>query len=132
MELAATFEARYHKYYALRPGSPQDAWDLHDAIQNTQIAIARLLHPDALEAPQMPHGPWWERQDVIDTAATGEIIAQAGRLVACCTYHAVKDANTDWSYAALNIQRNIAGLLPHTARMVALDDIEQETATYAS
>lgn len=124
MELTATFEARYHKTYVMRPGSPEDAWKLHEAIQNTQIAIGRLLTLTALETPIMAHGVWWERQDVMDTSIAGAIIAQAGRLIACSAYHVEED--TDWSYASLNIQRSIAGLLAHTARMVAMDDIEHQ------
>ncbi len=128
MELAATFEARYNANYVMRPGSPNDAWRLHDDIRDAQIEIARLLNPVVLENPSPVHGMWWEHHDVIDTAAVREMITQAGRLVASCAYQQVNTPDADWSYATISIEHTISGLLMHTARMVAADDAMRRVA----
>lgn len=121
VEQVATFEARYGRGMTMRPGSPAEAWTLHDAIRDTLNRIACYLDPTALEVTQFKHGPWWERQDVMDTATAAEIVNQVAYLMTCTVY-CTEQSRTDWSYTALNVQRVIAGLLPHTARMVAADD----------
>lgn len=122
-EQVAIYEARYGRGTRLRPGSPADAWSLHDTIRDTLNRIACLLDPAALEVKQFKFGRWWERQDVMDTATAAEIVTQTTQLLTCMVYN-VEQSHTEWSHASHSIQRVIAGLLPHTARMVAADEVQ--------
>src|SRR5690349_5297771 len=82
--LTSTFDSRYGKNYRMKPGSPDDAWQLQQAIFDQQTTLARLLDPLALENPLQRMTPWWKFQDVMDTSMATQIAAEAFHLIACC------------------------------------------------
>lgn len=126
IELTATFQAAYGKDYHLKPGSPEDAWTLHDQIYELECRIASLLDEQALEHAYPPHGEWWERYDVMPTAIARELLASIGHLITCCA-RASTD-NAEWSYAMQTVQQRIAGMLRPASHQVALNNQLEATA----
>ncbi|GAB4512676.1 MAG: hypothetical protein OHK0046_12580 [Anaerolineae bacterium] len=122
IELSATFQTRYGRDYAMKPGSPADAWELYDAIFTLECQIGRLLDANALENLHHRHGEWWKRQDVMDTATAREILEVTGHLIACCARVSANQTDAEWSYAIKTLQQSIAGMLPPASLQVAMDE----------
>lgn len=118
IEFASIFQARYGKQYRMKPGSPAEAWDMHQAIFDQQVAIAHLLDPDALETPLTRASQWWKWQDAIDTGSACMMSAEASHLIACCaSFEAAPRAAT--SPVVSTSQAAIAGMLHPSAVLVA-------------
>ena len=118
IEYASIFQARYGKQYRLKPGSPSEAWDLHQAIFDRQVAIAHLLDTAAIETPMQRCTPWWKWQDVIDTSVACTMAAEASHLIACCaSFEAEPRAASSPAVSAS--QAVIAGMLHPSALLVA-------------
>ena len=118
IEFASIFQARYGKQYRMKPGSPAEAWDLHQAMFDQQVAIAHLLDAAALEAPMRRSTPWWKFQDEIDTGVVCMVASEAGHLIACCASFEAEPRAA--SSPAVNAsQAVIAGMLHPSALMVA-------------
>ncbi|MBC8098617.1 MAG: hypothetical protein H7Y11_04185 [Armatimonadetes bacterium] len=135
-QLCAQFQARFGRYYALKPGSSADAWALYHQILNQQVDIALLLDPQALEQPHDAYDRWWERQDTLDLSVAKVMLQQVGHVIATCAYHekeaddgAVHD--TEWSYAVFRAESAIAGMLHPSARQVALAAASTAYGRYA-
>jgi hypothetical protein len=118
IEFASIFQSRYGKQYRLKPGSPAEAWDLHQAIIDQQADIARLLDSATLENPPRCSKPWWNWQETMDTGVVYQIAIESNHLIACCaSFEAAPLADT--SPAIYASQRAIAGLLHPSALLVA-------------
>jgi hypothetical protein len=123
--LCSRFQATYGKDYRLKPGSPQNAWELYQAIFDKQRIIAELLDSDALERPLKRWGEWWKRQETIDIALVNELAKEANHLIACCAYNEVNTQSGEVSSAVRASQGVIAGILHPSARQVALANLGQ-------
>ncbi len=118
IELSSIFQSRYGKDYRLKPGSPADAWNLHQAIFEQQSAIAGLLDAEALENPLQRTTEWWQRQEVVDTALVGQMAQEAYHLISCC---ACREANPESESPIVKTsQRVIAGMLHPSTRLMAM------------
>lgn len=117
IELASIFQSRYGKDYRMKPGSPADAWNLHNAIFDLQTAIASSLDLIALEKPLHRLPRWWEHQDIMDTGMASTLSAEVCHLLACCAaYDGAPGPNP--SPAIRISQQVVAGLLhPMTCLM---------------
>lgn len=125
VELTATFKAQYGQDYGA--GMPDEAWKLYQAILHHQAQIARMLdaHVHRIEALHHPHGEWWKRRDVMNTATAQAVVEQASHLIACCARISVRQAEDDkidWSYAIHATQVVIAGMLHPASLQLAQDD----------
>ncbi len=121
IELTSIFQARYGKQYRIKPGSPAEAWDLHQAIFDQQAVIAQLLDSDTLENPVRRCTAWWKYQDTIDTGVVSLIASEVSHLIACCaSFEAEPRAASSPAVAAS--QAVIAGMLHPSAVMVAQGD----------
>jgi hypothetical protein len=118
IEFSSIFQARYGKQYRVKPGSPAEAWNLHQAIFDQQVAIAHLLDTAALEAPMSRSTPWWKWQDEIDTGVVCMIASEASHLIACCASFEA-EPRAAFSPAINASQAVIAGMLHPSALMVA-------------
>ncbi len=116
--LTSTFDSRYGKNYRMKPGSPEDAWQLQQAIFDQQAALGRLLDPFALENPLQRVTAWWKFQDVMDTSIATQVAAEAFHLIACCA-SAEATARTEPSPVIICSQRTIAGFLHPSTLMIA-------------
>ena len=116
--LTSTFDSRYGKNYRMKPGSPDDAWQLQQAIFDQQAALARLLDPFALENPLQRVTAWWKFQDVLDTGIAAQIAAEAFHLIACCA-SAEATARPSPSPVIICSQRTIAGFLHPSTLLIA-------------
>lgn len=118
IELASIFQARYGKQYRMKPGSPAEAWDLHQALFDQQVAIAHLLDPSTLETPLRRPAQWWKYQDEMDTGSACLMAAEASHLIASCAcFEAAPRA--DSSPVVSTSQAVIAGMLHPSTLMVA-------------
>jgi len=118
IELASIFQARYGKQYRIKPGSPTEAWELHQAIFDQQAVIAQMLDDAALESPLRRCAPWWKWQDTVDTGTVSLIAAEVCHLIACCaSFEAEPRAAA--SPVIETSQAAIAGMLHPSAVMVA-------------
>lgn len=128
IELSSIFQTRYGKDYRMKPGSPAEAWELHDAIFNQQVAIASLLDVDALENPLQRVPTWWKWQETIDAGIVAQMAQEASHLIICCaSFEAVPMAAS--SPAVSCSQRVIAGTLHPSAILVAQGTINQSKAS---
>ncbi|MEO8607999.1 MAG: hypothetical protein ABI690_08965 [Chloroflexota bacterium] len=118
IEFASIFQAKYGKQYRIKPGSPAEAWDLHQAIFDQQVAIAYLLDAAALETPLRRATPWWKFQDEIDTGVVCMVASETGHLIACCASFEAEPRAAS-SPAIHSSQAVIAGMLHPSALMVA-------------
>ncbi|MBZ0287363.1 MAG: hypothetical protein K8I30_07100 [Anaerolineae bacterium] len=118
IEFASIFQARYGKQYRMKPGSPAEAWDLHQTLFDQQVAIAHLLQPDALATPLRRAAPWWKYQDAIDTGSACMMAAEASHLIACCASFEAEPRAASSPVIGTS-QAVIAGLLHPSAVMVA-------------
>lgn len=124
LALCSRFQALYGKDYRMKPGSPEDAWDLYQAIFDQQRMIAEMLDTDALERPLKRWGEWWNRQETIDIALVSELAKEASHLIACCAYNeADPQRYADNVGMVRTSQGVIAGLLHPAARQVALANV---------
>lgn len=119
IELASIFQCRYGKDYRLKPGSPTDAWDLHQSIIDQQTAIAGLLDTYAIETPAQRVPQWWKNQDIMDTSTATSLAQEVCHLIAAC---ACVDANPERvsSPVIASLQQVIAGTLHPSTRMMAM------------
>lgn len=127
IELASIFQSRYGKDYTMKPGSPREAWELHDAIFNQQVAIASLLDPDALENPLKRLPPWWKWQETIDTGNVNQLAQETNHLIACCAAHEATEP-TEVSPIIACSQRVIAGILHPSSLMVAQGEMASKAS----
>jgi hypothetical protein len=127
IELASIFQARYGKNYRITPGSPAEAWDLHQSIFDLQTAIARLMDAEALERPLQGCTSWWKRQETPDTSVAAMVAQEASRLIACCaSFEAAPRGES--SPIIQSSQSAIAGMLHPSSLMVALNDMGQRAS----
>lgn len=119
IELASIFQCRYGKDYRLKPGSPADAWDLHQAIMNQQTAIASLLDPYAIETPAQRLPDWWKWQEIMDTGVATSLSQETCHLIAACACVDASPGSVS-SPVIITSQQVIAGMLHPSTRMVAL------------
>ncbi|MDX1993307.1 MAG: hypothetical protein SF029_13020 [bacterium] len=132
-EHTARFQAKYGRFYTLKPGSPADAWALYQDILSDQCRIATLLDDASLEQLHHRCGAWWAREDVIDTGVVRELMAEVGNLLTCCAYFEASQDERDWSYAVQLSQRTIAGMLHPTSLQLAGDEkLRSPRQRYAS
>jgi hypothetical protein len=122
-EMSSIFQARYGKHYRMKPGSPAEAWDLHQSIVHQQTAIARLLDIPALERPLLRCAQWWKNQDAMDYSITASLAQEVIHLIACCASADVQ-AHTVASPVIDVSQSIIAGLLHPSSVLVALNDLQ--------
>mgnify|MGYP005839050273 CR=1 FL=1 len=116
--LVTLFQVKYGQYPAVTPELPAEAHRLQTAIFNKQLAIARLLDPDALAKPLLPLACWWQRQAVPAVTAAGELAREANHLIACCAFQEAAPVSGEfWDVA--DAQAAIAGLLHPDARRAA-------------
>jgi hypothetical protein len=127
--LTAEFEATYGKNYTLKPGSPQDAWDLYDAVFQTESSLASLLDSAALLNPHHRYGKWWDRVETMETAIAQQLMLEARHLIARCAHHHVNQPDSDWSYAIQTAQCAIAGMMRPASLQLALDSASQSAAS---
>ena len=122
IEMASIFQSCYGKDYRMKPGSPQQAWDLYQAMLNQQTAIARLLDVDALEDPAQRLPQWWKWQETMDTGMVAQMAQETYHLIACCaSFEANPTAST--SPVISCSQRVIAGMLHPSTRMAAMGEM---------
>lgn len=121
LNLSAAYHARYGQDSSLRPGSPDDAWQLYNESIALQFRIVRLLDERAVENPHRLHGEWWVRDDVMDTATAQQLLQEVSHLIARCTYFEVNDNRDEWCYAIHVAQNTIAGLLHPNSLQLASD-----------
>ena len=127
IELTSIFQARYGKQYCVKPGSPAEAWDLHQSIFDQQAAIARLIDPQALEQPLQRCTAWWRRQETPDTSIVSMLAQEVSHLIACCaTFEAAPRGES--SPVIYTSQSTIAGMLHPSSVMVALGDMGQRAS----
>ena len=119
IETASIFQSCYGKDYRMKPGSPQQAWELYQAMLNQQTSIAQLLDVDALEDAAQRLPQWWKWQETIDTGMVAQMAQETYHLIACCaSFEANPTANSSPVIGCS--QRVIAGMLHPTTRMVAM------------
>lgn len=120
MDIATRFEVKFGRDYQLKPGSPQEAWDLYQQAYEEQCRIAQQLDVEALEHPFIRWGQWWQRQDMIDTGIINELAAEIFHLISYC---ACQEANSDVHFpVTLKLaQETIAGVLHPATRQIGLD-----------
>lgn len=128
LELTSIFQTCYGKDYTMKPGSPAEAWELHDAILNQQVTIARLLDRDALSNPVQRVPPWWKWQETIDIGVVAQLAQEASQLIVCCASFEAAPISTS-SPAVICAQRVIAGMLHPSALLMAQDEINQSKAS---
>jgi hypothetical protein len=121
---ASTFQCQYGKDYRMKPGSPDEAWELYQAIFNQQVAIASLLDIYALENPARILPMWWKIRETLDTSSATQISQEACHLIACCACYEA-DPGSGPSPAIRSSQCVIAGMLHPSAVLVALDELGQ-------
>ncbi len=121
IEYAASFYAQFGAEYRMKPGSPDEAWALDDAIRAQQVAIAQLLDDEVLEQPFRRCGAWWAKADTIPPAITREIGLEAFNLIGCCAYQLADPDNTSWSPVVQIKQAAIAGMLHPAAVQLGFD-----------
>lgn len=124
IEMSSIFDSRFGKDYCLKPGSPAEAWDLHNASLTLQSSIARLLDPVALENPLQRFPMWWKRHETLDACTATLIGQEAFHLIACCaSFEAAQ--RLEPSPAILCSQRVIAGGLHPSSLLIAQAEIER-------
>jgi hypothetical protein len=121
IELVSIFQARYGKQYRMKPGSPVEAWNLHQAIFDQQGVIARLLDTTALENPLHRCQPWWKWQDTMDTGLVMQLSQEVSHLIASCACFEAQPQG-EMSHAVRSAQAALAGMLHPSSLMVALSD----------
>jgi hypothetical protein len=128
VQQCASFQAKYGRYYTLKPGSPTEAWALYHDILGKQVEIAAMLDGNTLELQQSTLDQWWKRHDVIDLSIAKTLMQQVSHLIATCAYHDAETEPTDYSYAVFSAQASIANMLHPSARMLALspDTVKSE------
>lgn len=131
VQLTATFQAKYGRYYTLKPGSTEEAWALYNQIFNQQVHIACQLNHKALEMPNETHAQWWERQDTMDLSIAKTLMQHISHLIATVAYFEAETQETDWSYAVFCAESAIAGLLHPSALQVAQSSFQVKSERYA-
>jgi hypothetical protein len=123
IEQVSMFQARYGKDYCMKPGSPDEAWTLHQTIFDQQAAIASLLDADALGTPLRRTPTWWKWQDTMDTGVVMHLAQEASHLVACCAFYEA-DPEHAAPHAMRATQATLAGMLHPSTLLVALSQRE--------
>lgn len=116
--LVTLFQAKYGHVPAVPLELPAEAHRLQTAIFSQQLAIARLLDPEALANPLEPLSGWHQRQPVPAATAVSELAREANHLIACCAFQEAAPTQGEfWDVA--DAQAAIAGLLPPDVRRAA-------------
>lgn len=131
VQQCASFQAKFGRYYTLKPGSPAEAWAMYHDILGKQVEIAAMLDQTTLDLPHTTPNQWWKRHDVIDLSIAKTLMQQVSHLIATCAYHEANIDLTDWSYAVFAAQVSIAGMLHPTAKLVALSSHPVKSERYA-
>ncbi len=119
IQLCASFQAKYGRYYTQDNSNNEDACILCEQILVCQIEIAALLDLSTLEAQKTGGDEWWKRHDVIDLSVAKTMMQQVSHLIASCAYQEAEAGGTV-SHAVRSAQASIAALLHPSARMMAL------------
>ncbi len=128
IELTSIFQTRYGRGYHLKPGGPQDAWALHQAIFDQQRDIALLLDLDVLENPSQVISTWWKWQETLDSGVAALLAQEACHLIACCASFEANPMGT-CSLAVIAAQRAIASGLHPSSRMIAMQELAPARAS---
>jgi len=128
IELSSIFQTRYGRGYRMKPGSPESAWALHQAIFDQQREIAILLDLDVLENPSQAVTAWWKWQETMDSGIAGALAQEACHLIACCASFEANPMGT-CSLAAVAAQRAIASRLHPSSRMIAMQELAPARAS---
>jgi hypothetical protein len=120
VELASIFQARYGKDYRMKPGSPAEAWDLHQAIFDKQSDIARLLDVEALEQPLKRLPDWWKYRETLDTSMAAQLLQEAAHLIACCAAFETSP-RAGSSPVVVTSQSVLAGMLHPSTVLLGMD-----------
>jgi hypothetical protein len=131
VQQCASFQAKFGRYYTLKPGSPAEAWAMYHDIIGKQVEIASLLDAKILDMPQTSPDQWWKRHDVIDLAMVKTLMQQVSHLIATCAYHEAELEPTDWSYAVYSAQASIANMLHPSAKLLAFSSDPVKSERYA-
>lgn len=135
VELTATFQARYGKDYVMRVGTPQEAWQLHETILDSQAIIANLIEPDVKANPHYRYGKWWERGQVMSNCTAQQLMTEACRLMSVVAHFEVKteEGKATWDHAITTTQSAIVGMLhPSTLEVVTSPEMEHTFQLNAS
>lgn len=124
IEFTSAFQCHYGKDYCMKPGSPDEAWEMHQMIFNQQVAIASLLDNDALDNPARTLPTWWKLRETLDSSSAIQISQEACHLIACCACYEANPVSEP-SPAIRSSQSVIAGMLHPSAVLVALDGLGQ-------
>lgn len=133
VELTATFQARYGKDYVMRVGTPQDAWDLHENILDSQAIIANLIEPEIKANPHFRYGKWWERTQVMTNCTAQQLMTEACRLMSVVAHFETKnqEGKSTWSHAVTTTQSAIAGML-HPSSLEIVTNPEMDHSFHLS
>lgn len=131
IQLCASFQAKYGRYYSQDKGNNAEACELCDEILTRQIEIAALLDVSTLEAQQAAGDEWWKRHDVIDLSIAKTMMQQVSHLIASCAYQEAETGTSERSHAVRSAQASIASLLHPSARMMALSSGSAKSERYA-
>lgn len=123
IEFTSIFQSQYGKDYRMKPGSPDEAWQLQQAIFDLQGEIAQILDIYALENPLRRVSPWWKFQDVMDNGIATQIAQEVFHLIACCAAQGVSQ-RTEPSPVIVCSQRTIAGFLHPSTLLIAQSHLE--------
>ncbi len=124
IELTSIFQSQYGKDYRMKPGSPDEAWTLQQAIFDLQAEIGHSLDMYALENPLKRVTPWWKFQDVMDNGIATQIAQEVFHLIACCAAQGVSQ-RTEPSPVIVCSQRTIAGFLHPSTLLIAQSNLEK-------
>jgi len=124
IELTSIFQSQYGKDYRMKPGSPDEAWQLQQAIFDLQSEIGQTLDIYALENPLQRMTAWWKFQDVMDNGVATQIAQEVFHLIACCATQGVSQ-RTEPSPVIICSQRTIAGLLHPSSLLIAQSILEK-------
>jgi hypothetical protein len=120
MQPVSIFQSCFGKDYRLKPGSPTQVWELHQAIKEQQVLIASLLDASALESPIQRLPQWWKYQEMPDVGTVTAMMQEACHLIAACSCHEA-NPQTAQSPVLATAQRVLAGMLHPATLMMAQD-----------
>ncbi len=122
IEITSIFQSCYGKNYRMKPGSPAQAWELYQAMNDQQMAIGQLLDIETLENPSQQLTQWWKFQESLDTSIVAQMAQEAYHLIACCASFEANPGASNSPVIGCS-QRVIAGMLHPSMRMVAMGEM---------
>lgn len=121
MQPVSIFQSCFGKDYRMKPGSPDQAWELHQVIKQQQVLIASLLDATTLDAPLQRLPQWWKYQEAPDVGVVSAMMQEACHLIAACACHEA-NPQTPQSPVVATSQRILAGMLHPATLMMAQDN----------